>query len=170
MDCRRFANGDHDPLPDDTLKPTRKIQSEAVLQISAFVRNAGQAHDVSVATAGSSKHLAVPAKAGGGGSSVNGGEFLMPALATCYCNDIYREAARLGVEVKAVEVEAVAQFEGVGLAATNIRYKACVDSSADCEQIQRLLQETAAVAEVHNTVRAGASVELVAWESRRTHP
>ena len=42
------------------------------MQISAYVRNAGQAHDVSVSTAGASSELVVPAKAGGRGSSVNG--------------------------------------------------------------------------------------------------
>jgi organic hydroperoxide reductase OsmC/OhrA len=136
------------------------------VQVSAHVRNAGRAHDVSVSTAGASEQVVVPAKVEGRGSSVNGGEFLMLALATCYCNDIYREAARLGIEVTEVEVEATAQFEGVGLAATNIRYKARVASPAGPEQIELLLGETDAVAEVHNTVRAGASVELVPWESR----
>lgn len=89
----------------------------------------------------------------------------MLALATCYCNDVYREAARLGIEVTAVEVEASAQFEGIGLAATNVRYRARVASPAATAQIARLLEETDAVAEVHNTVRAGASIELVPWDS-----
>ena len=135
------------------------------MQISAHVRNTGQAHDVSVSTAGASRHLVVPAKAGGRGSSVNGGEFLMLALATCFCNDIYREAARLAIEVIAVEVEATAQFEGVGLAATNIKYKAHITSPAASERIEILLRETDAVAEVHNTLRTGASVELVPPDS-----
>ncbi len=56
----------------------------------------------------------------------------MLALATCYCNDIYREAARLGIEVTAVEVEASAQFDGVGLAATNIQYRARITPSSPC--------------------------------------
>ena len=94
---------------------------------------------------------------------MNGGEFFMLALATCYCNDIYREAARLKIEVNAVEVEASAQFDGVGLAAKDIRYRARIDSPAPPDQIARLLRETDAVAEVHNTVRAGGSVELVPW-------
>jgi organic hydroperoxide reductase OsmC/OhrA len=135
------------------------------VKISAHVRNSGQLHEVSVGTDGASKPLAVPAKAEGRGSSVNGGEFLMLALATCYCNDIYREAARLGIEVNAVEVEATAQFESVGLAATNIRYKARVASPATSEQVERLLTETDAVAEVHNTIRAGGKVELARWEA-----
>ena len=52
----------------------------------------------------------------------------MLALATCYCNDLYSEAARLGLSVESVEVEASAEFPGVGLAATNIAYRARVSS------------------------------------------
>ena len=135
------------------------------MQISACVRNSGQAHGVSVSTAGIARQIAVPAKSEGRGSSVNGGEFLILALATCYCNDIYREAARLGIAVTAVEVEATAEFRAPGLAATSIEYKARVASPAASDQIERLLRETDAVAEVQNTVRAGVSVKLVPWES-----
>jgi len=85
----------------------------------------------------------------------------MLALATCYCNDLYREAARLRIPIESVEVEARADFPGVGLAATNICYHAVVKSSASAEAIAQLLRETDAVAEVHNTVRAGVPVELL---------
>ena len=61
---------------------------------------------------------------------MSGGEFLMLALATCYCNDLYREAARLGISIESVEVEASAEFPGIGLAATNIAYRAKVSSPA----------------------------------------
>jgi hypothetical protein len=88
----------------------------------------------------------------------------MLALATCYGNDLYREAARLGVVVRGLEVIAEADFEGVGMAAMNIRYRARVDSSSSAQEIQRLLVETDAVAEIHNTVRAGVSVVLERWE------
>jgi organic hydroperoxide reductase OsmC/OhrA len=130
------------------------------VKISAVVRNAQSRHEVTVSTAGSVQSLAVPAKASGQGSSVNGGEFLLLALATCYCNDLYREAARLGVSVDAVEVEASAEFPGVGLAATNITYRAKVSSAASAAEIAELLRVTDGVAEVHNTLRAGASVTL----------
>lgn len=88
----------------------------------------------------------------------------MLALATCYGNDLYREAARLGLTLRGIEVIAEADFEGVGLAATNIRYRARVDSPATAEEIERLLRETDAVAEIHNTVRSGTTVELERWE------
>src|SRR3954466_14069464 len=104
--------------------------------------------------------LSVARKASGAGSSVNGGEFLMLALATCYCNDLYREAQRLGILIDGAEVEAFCEFPGIGLAATNISYRAKVHSSASAGDIQRLLRETDAVAEVHNAVRSGVPVRL----------
>ena len=92
---------------------------------------------------------------------MNGGEFLMLALATCYCNDLFREAARLGIVIEAAEVEASAEFPGIGLAATNLRYRARIQSPASEAEVARLLRETDAVAEVHNTIRSGVPVELV---------
>jgi len=131
------------------------------MEISATVTSSALAHQASVRTGTVVQSLAVPAKASGPGSGVNGGEFLMLALATCYCNDLYREAARLGIALDGVQVEASAEFPGVGLAATNIRYRAHVTSAAGAEAIAQLLRETDAVAEVHNTVRAGVPVELL---------
>ena len=133
------------------------------MRISANVRNAGRDHRVTVRTADQAQELAIAAKSTGRGSSVNGGELLMLALATCYCNDIYREAARLGLHVDSVEVEAQADFEGVGLAARNISYRARVESTAPSADIEELLRQTDAVAEIHNTVRAGAAVLLSPW-------
>lgn len=131
------------------------------MEIRAEVRNApGGAHAVSVQTAGSERALDLPGKASGG-SAVNGGEFLMLALATCYCNDLYREAARLGLVLDGVEVEASADFDAIGLGARNVRYRAKVRSSAPAEAIAELLRQTDAVAEVHNTLRAGTPVTLV---------
>ena len=131
------------------------------MEISATVTNSASAHEAVVRTGTASQSLSVPAKVTGRGSSVNGGEFLMLALATCYCNDLYREAERLRIPIEGAQVEATAEFPGVGLAATNIRYRALVKSSASAEAIAQLLRETDAVAEVHNTVRAGVSVELL---------
>jgi len=131
------------------------------MRITATLLNDHAVHEVTVATDARTQRVAVAAKADGRGSSVNGGEFLMLALATCYCNDLYREAARLGIALERVEVEAGADFDGPGLAATNVRYRARVESTADAETIDRLLRETDAVAEIHNTLRAGVHVERV---------
>lgn len=130
------------------------------MEISATVRNVQAQHEVTVRTGEAARPLPVPAKPAGG-SAVNGGEFLMLALATCYCNDLYREAQRLGIALESVEVEATADFPGIGLAATNIRYRARVTSPASAADIAELLRQTDAVAEVHNTVRSGVPVRLV---------
>lgn len=135
------------------------------MRITATVRSSGQAHSAAVSTDGQVKGLAVAAKSSGSGSSVNGGEFLMLALATCYCNDLYREAQRLGMQVHGVEVEASAEFVGVGLAASNVRYRANVTSPEPEARLLQLLQETDAVAEVHNTLRTPTAVTLVPWSA-----
>ena len=135
------------------------------MRITASVKNEGQAHDVVVTTGASARTLSIPARHPQGGSAINGGELLMLALATCYCNDVYREAARLGIPVQAVEVEAAADFDGVGLAATNVRYRARVRSDASEDRVRALLEATDAVAEVHNTVRAPVEVALVPWDA-----
>jgi hypothetical protein len=83
----------------------------------------------------------------------------MLAVATWYCTDLYREAARLNIALDFVKVEALAEFEGIGLAASNVRYRASVASLAPPEAIARLLRETDAVAEVHNTLRKGVPVQ-----------
>ena len=132
------------------------------MRISASVKNARDSHEVSVTTGEARKSLGIPHRESGG-SGVNGGELLMLALATCYCNDLYREAARLGVTVESVEVQAHADFEGIGLAAKNIRYRARVVSTGSDAEVARLLRETDAEAEIHNTLRAGAAVRLEAW-------
>ena len=132
------------------------------MQISAQLNNRADSHTVHLTTAGQTRPLAIAGRPGGG-SAVNGGELLMLALATCYCNDLYREAARLQIPLDAVEVEASAAFDGIGLAARDIRYRARIESSATAAQIEQLLRETDAVAEVHNTLRAGAAVRRLDW-------
>lgn len=130
------------------------------MQISATVINSPGHHTASVRTGENRQSLTIPAK-DAGGSAVNGGELLMLALATCYCNDLYREAARLGIALQLVEVEAFATFERVGLAASDVRYRARVESTTSPESVAQLIRETDAVAEVHNTLRKGVPVQLV---------
>jgi organic hydroperoxide reductase OsmC/OhrA len=133
------------------------------MEISARVRNGAGAHEATVATGASSQAVAIAAKSSGPGSAVNGGELLMLALATCYCNDVYREAARMSVPVAAVEVEARGEFNGVGLGAANVSYRARIESPASDAEIEALLERTDAVAEVHNTLRAGVQVRREPW-------
>jgi organic hydroperoxide reductase OsmC/OhrA len=137
------------------------------VRIAAVVKNTGTSNEASVTTAGVRQQVSIAGKSTGRGSAVNGGEFLMLALATCFCNDIYREAGRLNIRVDAVEVEAGAEFAGVGLAASQITYRARISSPASRAEVDALLRQTDLVAEVQNTVRAGVEVSLVPWEVQR---
>ena len=80
--------------------------------VSARVSNSRGAHHVTLRTDDNTHTIDIPPKATGFGSSANGGELLFLALATCYCNDIYREAERMGIEVRQVEVEVTGEFGG----------------------------------------------------------
>jgi uncharacterized OsmC-like protein len=96
--------------------------------------------------------LAIAAKAEGFGSSVNGAELLFLALATCYCNDIYREAKKRRIEVENVKVEVDGEFGGEGEAARRVSYRAAVAARASREKILDLMRHTDSVAEIQNTL------------------
>jgi uncharacterized OsmC-like protein len=103
---------------------------------------------------------AVPPKPTGFGSSANGGELLFLALATCYCNDIYREAAKGGISVERVEVEVEGDFGAEGTSAKNVSYRAQVAAKASPEEIRALMNHTDQVVEIQNTLRVGTPVTL----------
>lgn len=128
--------------------------------INATVRNEGPKNEVQVSTNGKSQSVSIPAKLSGPGSAVNGGELLLLALASCYCNDIYREAAKRNIPITSVEVQASATFGSEGQPGMNFRYKPVIVSTASPEQIADLVRFTDTVAEIHNTLRAGTVVHL----------
>jgi organic hydroperoxide reductase OsmC/OhrA len=134
------------------------------MQISAHVDSSRDGHAVEVATDGTVRTIVIPAKPQGG-SSANGGELLCLALATCYCNDLYREAGKRGVRVDRVEVRVEAAFAGEGMPAEHIAYRAKVAAAAPHEDIVALMRHTDTVAEVQNTLRRGCDVVLVGVEA-----
>jgi uncharacterized OsmC-like protein len=130
------------------------------MQISASILNNGEQNEVKVTTNSASKQLLIPPKPEGNGSSVNGGELLFLALATCFCNDIYREATERQMGIKSVQVNVSGEFGSEGKPGFNIQYEAKVDSDATEEEIKNLIWYVDQVAEVHNTLRVGTPVTL----------
>lgn len=130
-------------------------------KFTAKIQNAENQHHVTLKTGDNEHSIVVPPKSGGFGSSMNGGEALLLALATCYCNDIYREAKTLGITVRQVSVEASADQDGqAGHIMENIVYHVTVDADASQEQIENLIKHTDTVAEIQNTLRQGVTVKL----------
>ena len=130
------------------------------MQINARVHNSEGRHDVTLSTDGADHQLTIPPKATGFGSSANGGELLFLALATCYCNDVYREAARQSIRVESVEVEVAGEFGNPGEPAKDVTYRVKVTAHGSAESIRGLMTHTDSVAEVQNTLRAATPVTL----------
>ena len=130
------------------------------MRISARVENSEGKHHVTLTSDNRVHSIHIPPKPTGYGSSANGAELLCLALATCYCNDIYREAAKRGIKVKQVEVEVEGDFAAEGEAAKNVTYRAKVVARASEEAIRELMHHTDRVAEIQNTLRVETPVRL----------
>jgi len=130
------------------------------MKISARVDNSEDKHHVTLTTNDNSHSITIPPKSNGLGSSANGGELLFLALATCYCNDIYREAAKRNIKVEQVEVEVNGDFSAEGEPARNVTYKAKVHAKGTEDEIRALMEYTDTVAEIQNSLRLGTPVVL----------
>jgi organic hydroperoxide reductase OsmC/OhrA len=130
------------------------------MKITANIQNSEGQHQVTLTTNDKSHSIVIPPKSSGSGSSANGGELLFLALATCYCNDLYREAAKRNIEVEKVEVEVSGEFGEEGTGAQNVTYSAKVHATGTDDEIRALMQHTDSIAEIQNTLRAGTDVTL----------
>ena len=135
------------------------------MKASARVDNAFRKHALTLTTNDRTHELPIAPRADGVGSNANGGELLCLALATCYCNDVYREAKKRGIEVQRNEVEVEGTFGAEGVAAERFAYHARVSARASRQEIIGLMQHTDSVAEIQNTVRQAAQVLLTATDA-----
>ena len=129
------------------------------MRYSASIQNSPGNHQVTLKIGDKEQTLSIAPRPSGG-SSVSGGELLFLALATCYCNDLYREAAKRGITINSVEVDVDGNFEAEGKPASNIVYRARVDADADPDAIYELLLHTNSVTEIQNTLRLGTPVKF----------
>ncbi|HEY7349713.1 MAG TPA: OsmC family protein [Ktedonobacterales bacterium] len=101
-----------------------------------------------------------PEQARGMGLGYSGGELLFLSIGACYCNDIYREAAKRGIVVKSVQVEVSGDWGGEPVRAQNVTFSAKVEAEASEAEIQALMEHTDRVAEIPNSLRMGTPVQL----------
>jgi uncharacterized OsmC-like protein len=85
---------------------------------------------------------------------------LLLSLATCFCNDLYREADKRKIQIDAIKVECTGDFGAEGEPGSNFQYKAKVTSNASPQEIEDLITHTDKTAEVHNTLRKGLNITL----------
>ena len=129
-------------------------------KIQARIKNYRDGHEITLHTNDQSLTLELPSKPGGFGSRASGGELLFLALATCFCNDIYRESAKRGIHVERVEVVVSGDFEREGGPASNVSYRARVKVDVSPESVLDLMRHTDTVAEIQNTLRTLTPVTL----------
>lgn len=101
-----------------------------------------------------------PAAAGGGGLGFNGGQLLYLSIAACWSNDLYREAATMGIELDRVEVSVDGDFPARGSGSTPITVDLVVRSRAPEDQVRALIDEVGRVAEIPRSIREGPPIEL----------
>jgi len=131
------------------------------MRVEASVENWNQHHAAVVATNEIARELAVPPSNNGTGSSVNGSELLCLAVATSYCNDIYREGRERGIDVLRVNVDVQAEFHGTGEPLDSMIYRVRVAAKGGDEQaIRDLTLHTDQVAEIQATLRKGMDVKF----------
>ena len=130
------------------------------MKITANLKNSVGRNDIVVSTNDNEKTISIAPRSTGG-SSVNGGELLFLSLATCFCNDIYREAGRRKIVIQSIEVSVSGDFGNEGEPATNVIYKVDIESTNTKEEIADLIRHVDSIAEVHNTLRGGTKVILV---------
>jgi organic hydroperoxide reductase OsmC/OhrA len=129
------------------------------MKFSARIHNDAGQHQVSLKVGEKEQSLTIPPKPSGG-SSITGGELLFLALATCFCNDTYREAAKWNIKVLSVAVEVEGDFEAEGKPASNIVYRAKIHADTSEERIHEMMLHIDSVAEIQNTLRFGIPVKL----------
>jgi putative redox protein len=101
-----------------------------------------------------------PVQAGGMGLGFNGGELMLLAIGGCYCNDVFREAAKLGMVIKNVQVDVQADWGGDPVRAQTVTYSARIEAEASEADILALIKQTDRVAEIPNSLRLGTLVTL----------
>jgi hypothetical protein len=87
-----------------------------------------------------------------------GAHLLHLAVAGCVLNDLYREAAALGVELHGARVTVAGGFDPQTWRSAGIEYSVEVASDAPAGRLALLLQTVDQVAEIPRAVRAGTTV------------
>lgn len=107
-------------------------------------------------------------EAGGLGLGFNGGELLLLAIGGCFSNDIYREAAKRGMNIRSVQVDVAADWGGEPVRAQNVCYTVKVEADATEAEILELIRHTDRVAEIPNSLRFATQVRLTDAKAQAT--
>ena len=111
-----------------------------------------------------------PAEAGGGGLGFNGGQLLYLAVAGCVSNDLYREAAAVGITLHRVVVHVSGDFSGDPAVSVPVTYRVEINGDASEERLRELVEYVDRIAEIPNSLRRGTDVRLESADVSVTVP
>jgi uncharacterized OsmC-like protein len=101
-----------------------------------------------------------PVAAGGRGLGFSGGQLLYLSIAACWSNDLYREAATMGIELDGVEITVDGDFPARGSGSTPISVDVVVRSSSPEERVRELIAEVERVAEIPRAIREATPINV----------
>ena len=101
-----------------------------------------------------------PIDGGGRGVGFNGGELLYLAIGGCVSNDLFRDAAARGIALTSVRVVVHGDFSGTPAVSEPISYEVELGGDASSEELEALVAQVDAIAEIPNSVRRGTEVRL----------
>ncbi len=101
-----------------------------------------------------------PAAGGGRGLGFNGGQLLYAAIAACLSNDLYREAATLGIELRRVALTVDGDFPARGRPSTPITVALEVEGDASEAKLTELVDLVDQIAEIPNSMRSTTPVTI----------
>lgn len=95
-----------------------------------------------------------------GGRGFNGGQLLYLSVAACISNDLYREAEARGLALTRVVVTVDGDFPARGEGSTPIVYDVVLEGDASTADLDALLADVEAIAEIPRSIREGTPVSL----------
>jgi len=138
------------------------------MRSSVRIHNSQDQHPIDLSTGDRTSKIEIPPGPTGFGSSASGGSSSCSPFATCYCNDVYREAAKMGIRVSQVDVECSAAFPAEGQPAQDITYTAKIAAGASPQQIRDMAAQADRLAEIQNTIRSAIPVTIRLVEGEGT--
>jgi len=88
-----------------------------------------------------------------------GAHLLHLAVAGCVLNDVYREAVGLGITIDGVRVTADGGFDTDEWTSTGIEYRVEIDTPASRADVEALIAQVDAVAEIPQVLRVGMQID-----------
>jgi len=101
-----------------------------------------------------------PVSGGGRGLGFNGGQLMYASIAACVSNDLYREAATMGIELSRVSLTVEGEFPGRGQPSGPVTVEVELEGTASDARLDELMAVVDEVAEIPNSMRGTTPIEI----------